>query len=60
MDKIYLILLNWQVLYLQVQPCHFFIIFLKQFKFSADFNSFGKQFYILSPMTFRLLEAKAT
>ena len=50
---------NW-ALNLQVRPSHCLIIFLQLFKFSADINSFSKQFHILGPMALRLLEPKVT
>ena len=60
MDKIYGISLNCQVLHLQVGPSHCLIISMKLFRFSDDFNSFGKQFHILGPMALRLLEQRVT
>ena len=48
---------HWQALHLQ-GPSQFLINFLKVFKFSADFSSFGRLFQICGVMDIRLLDPK--
>ena len=48
----------WQALHLQESTSQFLIFFLKVFKFSADFSSFGRLFQICGPIDIRLLNPK--